>query len=34
MQMSVFSVSMNVSDDESAETYQIYKKIRSKNNVQ
>jgi translation elongation factor EF-1beta len=34
MQMSSLSVSMNVFDDESAETDQIDKKIRSKNDVQ
>ncbi len=34
MQISFFSVSVNVFSDESAETYQIDKKIRSKNNVQ
>jgi translation elongation factor EF-1beta len=34
MQMSSLSVLMNVFDDESAETDQIDKKIRSKNDVQ
>jgi hypothetical protein len=34
MQMSSFDVSVNVFSDESAETNQIDKKIRSKNNVQ
>jgi small nuclear ribonucleoprotein (snRNP)-like protein len=34
MQMSSFDVSMNVFSDESAETDQIDKKIRSKSDVQ
>jgi hypothetical protein len=33
MQMSLFDVSVNVLSDESAETDQIDKKIRSKNDV-